>query len=497
MTGFIFGSSGSWGWRFMYMARGVRLTWLRLVGVTCSFLVGYLIMRVSSNLDPEITQSNFLETYSLKPAEGANQSNLQAIIYLRPAEKLNLSHALATLNFKPTDGCSPSNCNLTELVQDVEFASRLDKFELQINEESPLVKAAAANAAHAARFGAQRVFPASFSLPTIKFHAIASPESMFRLSMDKKYRWSPMVPGNRSTYVYSTEAAYMTQYSESWMAATFRKGGVDCLRHVEIIAAGCIPVFRNSKCISHGTMVGYPFKLLRYIEANQAEADPAVLRLWLALLRRWSLRHLTSLAMVQYMATVAGVGASFMQPPSNPEATYTTQDCILFVDDSLPKKVNYLAVLTLVGLVEAVGAARVHVLAPPLYMYNDSTAKPKTLYGLGYGYARLLPTEARFAQPSREIMEADLIAGNYGLVVYGSIYRKTGGKTLLAEAVRAYTGRPERLWLCHGGDWKPSAADYGPNGSLLANISRWHESVTLFVREWPFEESYQTPHWTR
>lgn len=43
------------------------------------------------------------------------------------------------------------------------------------------------------------------------------------------------------SYSYDTEAEYNKQYSESYFAVSSKKAGWDCLRHYEIIAAGCIP----------------------------------------------------------------------------------------------------------------------------------------------------------------------------------------------------------------------------------------------------------------
>lgn len=60
---------------------------------------------------------------------------------------------------------------------------------------------------------------------------------------------SPMDPRDPSTYVYTDEKSYYEQYSRSLFAYTEKKAGWDALRHLEILANGCIPLFRDlEKC---------------------------------------------------------------------------------------------------------------------------------------------------------------------------------------------------------------------------------------------------------
>ena len=56
---------------------------------------------------------------------------------------------------------------------------------------------------------------------------------------------SNLIPGDLSTYIYNTEDSYYKEYQASYFAHTKKKAGWDCLRHYEIIANGCLPVFEN------------------------------------------------------------------------------------------------------------------------------------------------------------------------------------------------------------------------------------------------------------
>lgn len=60
---------------------------------------------------------------------------------------------------------------------------------------------------------------------------------------DKNRLMAPLDPRDRSTYIYTDEAWYYRQYRESYFGYTMKKGGWDCLRHYEILAAGCMPYF--------------------------------------------------------------------------------------------------------------------------------------------------------------------------------------------------------------------------------------------------------------
>jgi len=53
-------------------------------------------------------------------------------------------------------------------------------------------------------------------------------------------------PRDRSTYVYyDSEQRYYDQYSDAYFGYTMKKGGWDCMRHHEIIAAGTLPYFQD------------------------------------------------------------------------------------------------------------------------------------------------------------------------------------------------------------------------------------------------------------
>ncbi len=76
--------------------------------------------------------------------------------------------------------------------------------------------------------------PISFAMPIEKTNA---------LYREKVNLIAPMDPRNKASYIYNDEKSYYEQYAESLFGITMKKNGWDCVRHYEIIANNCIPLF--------------------------------------------------------------------------------------------------------------------------------------------------------------------------------------------------------------------------------------------------------------
>ena len=95
------------------------------------------------------------------------------------------------------------------------------------------------------------IHPLSFCIPD---------EYIVREPPPKTQVWAEVIPGETLTYRFGPEqeAEYDAMYRDSRFAFTTRKGGWDCLRHYEILAAGAIPVFTDLKhCPAH-TLTTFP-----------------------------------------------------------------------------------------------------------------------------------------------------------------------------------------------------------------------------------------------
>jgi hypothetical protein len=148
--------------------------------------------------------------------------------------------------------------------------------------------------------------PICFSIPTEKIIPDDAIPPKVRLM-------SEMSPTDGSTHVYGLDAqeAYYHQYGESLFARTCKKGGWDCARHYEIVAAGTLPYFEGIEACPEGTLALWNKNLL--VEAIRLRDDTAstALRdagLYMELLYRLrtALRgRLTTEAMAKYVLAKA------------------------------------------------------------------------------------------------------------------------------------------------------------------------------------------------
>jgi hypothetical protein len=100
------------------------------------------------------------------------------------------------------------------------------------------------------------ILPLSYSIP----------EEIFNNKIKKKEKIAKLIPGDLSTYIYDDEESYYNMYGEAKIALTFKKYGWDCLRHYEILANNCIPLFKNLENCPELTMTTFPKKIV--LEAN-------------------------------------------------------------------------------------------------------------------------------------------------------------------------------------------------------------------------------------
>ena len=97
--------------------------------------------------------------------------------------------------------------------------------------------------------------PISFSIPKSK---------IVKQVPKKDKMIAYIIPGDQKTYIYDSEKEYYADYQRSYFAHTKKKkAGWDCMRHYEILANGCIPIFENIDSIPPNTMTNFPKKFLK------------------------------------------------------------------------------------------------------------------------------------------------------------------------------------------------------------------------------------------
>lgn len=111
-------------------------------------------------------------------------------------------------------------------------------------------------------YSKNNIFPLSYSIPD---EYVIDLENM----CEKKHIIADLIPGKIMTYRFGVndEPEYYKMYKESLFAFTCKKGGWDCLRHYEIMASGCIPIFEDLEKCPKDTLTTFPKDLI--IESNK------------------------------------------------------------------------------------------------------------------------------------------------------------------------------------------------------------------------------------
>ncbi len=217
---------------------------------------------------------------------------------------------------------------------------------------------------------------------------------------DKLRNFAVIIPGRDDTYVYTEQDEYYMGYKESKFAVTMKKGGWDCLRHYEIVAAGCVPYMLQAEAIPIGTMWLWPANLLRSVlelkglnhalvkdttvangttDSSLIDEPNFDMHNYTSIMQKLQAhlrKHLTTESMAKYLMSFSSV------QPSN----------ILFVGtpDSERHYPDYQAETLFHGLRTVFGFKVVDV-PKRGWMYTNHNKSQHHLYGMGFSYASLLP----------------------------------------------------------------------------------------------------------
>lgn len=266
--------------------------------------------------------------------------------------------------------------------------------------------------------GRHGVWPISFSYPGKPLPVLDAPDDLI----------SPIIPG--FAYSFDDEAEYLATYQHAYLGVTHRKAGWDCFRHVEVLAAGAVPLMPDAAQIPGFAMVHYPKRALATVTALVREHGAPPDQQARQAFRIHFERHLTSAAMARYVLRASGLEAAAR---------------VLFIDERLPGHADYQSVMSLLGLKQLLGA-ECHLMFPTDYVYEDTSVPVSTLYGRGFGYTRLLPPESRSTtEAGRSVDLAD-----FDVVVVGSVTRNEG---LAFDLLRQFP-REQTVWI-HGEDTPP------------------------------------------
>ena len=167
------------------------------------------------------------------------------------------------------------------------------------------------------------VRPIQFAIPEERIGTVVRPKTKLQAFVD---------PRNTATYIYKDEAGYYGDYAESLFGVTMKKAGWDCLRHYEIMANGCIPLFFDIEQCPASTMPFLPKYELRMVNkvinarGVQAFDSKQGLETWASIQMRINLvlrRHCTTRALARYVLETAAMMSA--KPVRSFAATSTQQ----------------------------------------------------------------------------------------------------------------------------------------------------------------------------
>ena len=282
---------------------------------------------------------------------------------------------------------------------------------------------------------------------------------------NKKYDVCPLIPGERSEHLFvaGQESEYYQMYQQSWFAHTKKKGGWDCLRHYEILANGCIPIFENLEDCPEQTLTTFPKQLLKDF-CMDYDIDRIML---IKQLLEHTREHCTTSANIRYFLS---------------KINKTPKNVLLIVGD---KGVNYTREFFWIGMkryLQSIGGIAVEY--PKIdYLYDGYPTEQKgELHGNGFTYSgRLMDEDYEYNED--EIIEK--IKGKFfDLIVYGKVGPDEGHEGSLSgfplwEHVFPRYSRDEIVCL-YGGD---ECIDLTSDNDYRRHIYLVAQYATCFVRE--------------
>lgn len=295
------------------------------------------------------------------------------------------------------------------------------------------------------------VFPISFAIHDGKF-------GEWSYSRQKIRGFSKAVPNMTYSYSYDTEEEYNKQYIESYFAITSKKAGWDCLRHYEIIAAGCIPYFDDIANCPRETLTFFPKEIvlkamsLPGIDRDNMTVDESIFpkeeyfRLRDLIVDHAKL-HMTCSAIAKYVASTHGV--SLDDPNTR----------VLFVN--VTPTPDYQKTLLLTGFKELLGKRCICLPYEEEYIYDDyDIARVSSLYGRGFNYARVVPSSAKTSHTEQAQIRSEL-------------------QNVIQNGNQPVNNCKQPINLVVYGSWHRT--DGNPDGHLISNYTRCHDIPCALV----------------
>lgn len=134
------------------------------------------------------------------------------------------------------------------------------------------------------------VIPIHFAIPSSKIS---------NQPLNKSQMLGTVIPGNQNTYIFKDETSYYNDYNMSYFGITHKKAGWDCMRHYEILANYCVPLFIDIESCPTTVLTNMPKKLLT--KANIALSNIDSYNSIQQELYQYTINYLTTKKLAEYV----------------------------------------------------------------------------------------------------------------------------------------------------------------------------------------------------
>lgn len=249
-----------------------------------------------------------------------------------------------------------------------------------------------------------QVLPLSYSIP----------EELIRdIYKDKLYDMAPLIPGKADTYIYNTQESYYDMYNRSKYGLTYKKGGWDCLRHYEMLASGCIPLFKDLEKCPINTMKTFPKKKIneftnKYSCLDKDEnLDDDYVKDMSDYLTKYTKKYLTCRANALYFIGQLGLVKSI-----------TTIKILMLSGASGHRNINYSRELLSIGLRRILGNRFIEY--PKLNVLYKGCKNKYKYIGKGFTYGERLDD----IKLDRSDIENRITSKEFDVIIYGKVGKK-------------------------------------------------------------------------
>ena len=291
--------------------------------------------------------------------------------------------------------------------------------------------------------GEVRLLPVSFAIP--RENIVSCPTVKYR-------DYAQVIAGRLPTYTFMArdEAEYTHAYRIARFAHTKKKGGWDCARHWEILAAGSVPFFEDIEQCPRHTLAQLPKSLLleaRHFPGTSFDSASDALRIDHSAFNdsAYSILQQRLLHFARHRGTTETL-ARYILNAANRTAESVKEVLVLGCwDGTNPSAASdYMDDLVTHGFVRVLGErAVVQAAHPSLYRWvEDERVLPYTVanaetvmsgvpYGLGFFYGRRLYDERHRLEQSRtwylstdggQELRADIARRRFDVVVFSCMH---------------------------------------------------------------------------